>query len=295
MHGVRRWVAALSCAFASTFAGSCGGGPEGPPTERLESLEYTLEPGQEEYYCYSWNLPADRETIIHAFRPDYGDATHHIFFGYTLAPDPDGFYDCPQLARTTWVPLFLGGANTSDLELPEGAAVRLPPGTQVFMQLHLQNATSETITARTAMDLEMGTAESARMSAGVFGLDDRTVSLPARARDVRSTMQCMPGRDMDVFAVLGHMHTYGSRLEVWRGEADTGSLLFDQAWTFADQPTTPVGFHIGADDMVTLRCTHDNPSDVLVPYGESSTQEMCSFIFYYTPFDFVDGCIQGGE
>ena len=271
--------------------GSCVAAPLPPPGLALSSLDYTLAPGEERYFCYAMTLPLDEETVITAYRPEYGAGTHHIFFGYTLDPEPEPFSECPVLSRNTWVPLFLGGVRTSDLELPAGAGVRLVPGTQIFMQLHLQNPTTEAITARTAMHLETAPASEDLVPAGVFGFDDRTVVLPPRSTDVETTIECMPGRRMEVFGLLAHMHQYGTLLELWGGPAGAERLLHSQVWDFNDQPTTAVSFVIEPTDNLRLRCLHNNPTDAAILYGESSLDEMCAGILYYTPFEEIDACL----
>lgn len=269
---------------------SCVATPGPAPGIRLESLEYTLAPGEERYFCYAMTLPLDEETVITAYRPEYGEGTHHIFFGYTLEPEAP-FSECAVLARDTWVPLFLGGVRSTDLEIPDGAGVRLVPGTQIFMQLHLQNPTSATIHGRTAMRLETADPEEALVPAGVFGFDDRTVALPPRSTGVETNVGCAPGLRMEVFGVLGHMHQYGTLLEIFGGPPGAERLLHSQAWDFNDQPTTSVSFIVEATDSLRLRCVHDNPGDTEILYGESSADEMCAAILYYTPFASIEACL----
>ena len=44
----------------------------------LVSTPYTLQPGEEKYFCYTMRLPADRDIAITKMTPTYGEATHHI-------------------------------------------------------------------------------------------------------------------------------------------------------------------------------------------------------------------------
>jgi hypothetical protein len=144
------------------------------------------------------NLPEDGETVVTELRPEYGDSTHHIFLGQTLAPEPEGVSDCPVLTRGTWLPLFIGGVDSDPLVLPAGSGMRLPPGTQLVMQLHLQNTADHPITARTAILMVTGDPAADLMPAGIYGLDDRAIRLPARSVDVVSEMGCTVDRPLDV-------------------------------------------------------------------------------------------------
>jgi hypothetical protein len=290
MHRVIRhhaWVALLLLGLLP----SCGTQPSGPAPVILSSDDYTLQPGDERYYCYTMTLPTDRETAGIAFRPEYGAGTHHIFFGYTLSPEPDGFSECNVLLRETWIPLFVGGQGTTDLELPAGAANLLPAGTQLLLQIHLQNPTSDPITAHTAVQMDVTTPTDDLIAAGIFGFDDRRVAIPPHSTGAQQVLTCTPGHQMEVFAVLGHMHQYGQRIEIFRGMPDTGEMLFDELFTFRDQPTVPMHFTVTPSDTISVRCTYDNPNDTAVNYGESSLDEMCVGVFYYTTSAGLDGCI----
>ncbi|TAK27988.1 MAG: hypothetical protein EPO40_14930 [Myxococcaceae bacterium] len=278
---------------------SCGNDATPTPTPAantwtIASGEYTLAPGEERYLCTTATLPADRETVITAMTPTYGTGTHHIFFAQTLAPEDAGTFECRTLFRTTWAPLYLGGVQSGTLQLPRGAGIRLSGGQQVLIQLHLQNASASPIRARTSMTLTLADPAAPVVAAGVFGVDNRTVRIPARSTNHRTAMTCRPNRDMNVFAVLGHMHKYGSRLEFVRGGVDSTDALYETDWNFGEQPTTPRVFTLRADESVSLRCFHSNTTSAEVPYGESSDQEMCASVMYYTPFDQLDGCIEDG-
>src|SRR5688572_29451584 len=112
----------------------------------LVSAPYTLQPGEEKYFCYTMRLPVDREIALTKFTPQYGLGTHHILVAQTLATEPEGFSECNVLIRTTWVPLYAGGVDSGVLALPPNIGFSpLEPGQQILMQLHLQNATDAPI------------------------------------------------------------------------------------------------------------------------------------------------------
>ncbi len=258
----------------------------------LVSTPYTLQPGDEEYFCYAMRLPADRDIVITKLTPTYGEGTHHILFSQTLAPEPDGFSDCNVLIRTTWVPLYAGGLDSGPLALPENTGFKtFERGQQVVMQLHLQNATDEPITATTKMRIDFLDATPDIQPASIFGLDNRKIDIPAHTSSHKSEMSCRIDKDLEVFAVMGHMHKYGVHLDVSRGATAGAEMLYEEVWDFEQQPVTPASFHINPNDNLFLRCTHENKTDTPVPYGESSDTEMCSFVMYYAPATALDGCI----
>ncbi len=258
----------------------------------LVSTPYTLQPGEEKYFCYTMALPSDRDIAITKLTPTYGEGTHHILFSQTIAPEPDGFSECNVLIRTTWVPLYAGGKDSGALELPANTGFKpFERGQQVLMQLHLQNATDAPITDTTSMRIDYVDATPEITPASMFGLDNRVLSIPAHSTGTDSEMSCVVDHDLDVFAVLGHMHKHGVHLDISRGQAAGDEMLYEENWDFELQPVTPISFHVNANDRLFLRCTHDNETDQVVPYGESSDTEMCAAVMYYAPATALDGCI----
>lgn len=263
------------------------------PTDHvtLESTPYTLQPGEEKYFCYTMRLPADRDVAITKLTPKYGVGTHHILAVQTIATEPEGFSECNVLIRTTWVPLYTGGLNSGALALPENIGFRpLERGQQILMQLHLQNATDAPITDVTSLRLDFVDQTPEIQPASIYGLDNRKINVPAHSM-ATSAMSCNASKDLDVFAVLGHMHKQGVHLDVSRGATAGAEMLYEEAWKFEEQPVTLKSFHVNKGDNLHLRCTHKNDGNAPLLYGESSDTEMCSFVMYYAPATGLDGCI----
>ena len=255
---------------------------------RFDTASYTVQPSEEKrYYCFTTRLPADQDVFVTAITPTYGKATHHLGVYYTLADEPDGVFDCPQLVKQTWIPLYGGGIESGTLAAPPGAAFHLKAGQQILVQLHLLNATTAVVTDKATITFDT-TMNSDATPAGMFGMTDTQISLPPQAASDVS-MNCQVGEDMSVFAVFGHMHQLGTRIELSR---TNGSMLFGESWDFNNQPTIPQLFQLSQGDQLTLHCHYQNTSDATVAYGESSNDEMCAFVLYYTPYQHLDGCQQ---
>jgi len=253
---------------------------------------YTLQPGDEKYFCYAVNLPADKDIAITKMTPTYGAGTHHILVSQTLAPEPDGFSECNVLIRTTWIPLYAGGLNSGPLALPPNTGMKtLQQGQQILMQLHLQNATDAPITATTAMRLDYVETTPDLIPANIYGLDNHKIAVPPHSDAVETSMSCVVDRDLEVFAVLGHMHKHGVHLDLSRGATPGTEMLYAEEWKFEQQPVTPLAMHIAKNDMIHLRCTHSNDTDAPLAYGESSDTEMCAMVLYYAPAETLSGCL----
>ena len=225
--------------------------------------EVTVEPGDERYVCWAATLPADSEVVVDEISGEYGAGTHHVFFGWTLTPEPEGFTECPVLFKLTWIPVYLGGVNTSPLTMPEGAGVNLETGKQLLLQLHLQNTTEDTISNRVTMRMKRVPSGEPYTPAGIFGLHNEAISIPPYAENAWTQMSCPAPKAMNVFGVLGHMHKLGQLLQFSKND----TMVFEQPWSFDDQPITPFETTIATGDNLQLACAHSNPSDRTVTYG----------------------------
>jgi hypothetical protein len=62
-------------------------------------------------------------------------------------------------------------------------------------------------------------------------------------------------------------------------------------WVFGVQPIDQVTMTLNPGDFVGATCTYDNTTAAAVKYGESTKDEMCFFVLFYTPFDHLNGCL----
>jgi len=253
---------------------------------------YTLQPGEEKYFCYTGNLPDDRDIAITKLTPTYGNGTHHIAFAQTTVAEPR-FAECPVLTRSTWLTMYGGGKDSGPLELPPNVGLMpLARGQQVIMQLHLQNVTDAPITAHAEMRVEYVDASPEILHSGLWAMDNRKLDIPAKADSAVNEMSCVAGWDLNVFAILGHMHKHGVRLELSRGAVAGAEMLYEETWSFDAQPIAPLAVKVNQGDKLFLRCTHNNQGPTPLSYGESSDTEMCAVALYYAPAERPGGCVK---
>jgi hypothetical protein len=104
-------------------------------------------------------------------------------------------------------------------------------------------------------------------------------------------MNCTSDKTMTVFAALAHMHKLGTHVTL--SNATTNAVIYDANWLFDVQPTFPLALNVNPGDKFKLECQYENNGTTPVTYGESSNDELCGFIFYYTKYDgALDGCVQ---
>jgi hypothetical protein len=275
---------------------ACGGSKASfpPPANgvQLKSDPYTLQPQDEKYYCYTKTV--DHDVAATEIDVDAGTLVHHLAVFYTIAPEPDGFSECPSLIKQTWIPLYGGGRNTPGMTLPEGAGFKFKAGQQILMQLHLLNAEPHAVTETTAVNLIFAADPAPLTPAGIFAVGKLRFSIPAGAMAYPITSQCAAPKALDVFAAFPHMHKLGRTIQLDHGASqETASPLVQiDPWSFGDQPMKMMSLHVNQGDYLKATCTYDNTTDHTVGYGESSNDEMCFVVLFYTPFDGLGGCVE---
>jgi hypothetical protein len=267
-----------------------------PPAggQQLLSDVYSIDPGQEKYFCYTFHSPAEAEKAITQVLPAYGKLVHHSALFQTMSPEPEGFFECPTLIKTSWQPIWAGGRNTNGITLPQGVGFKIPANTQYLLQLHLFNTTTAKASERTAINLAYATDSSTLTGAGIFAFGTFSLTIPKGTLGYQKVIDCNVDRDMHVFAAFPHMHQLGTKISLEKGTtmAQAADIYHKDPWVFGDQPMDPVDVMVHQGDYMRATCTWDNMTGADVTFGESTTNEMCFMILFYYPFTDLDGCIQ---
>lgn len=260
--------------------------------QELTTETYSLDPGQEKYLCYTFRSPAEKKAIIH-IEPVQGETVHHVALFRTTSPEPDGSFECPQLTRLNWEPIWAGGAGADALDVPDGAGFVVEPGTQYLSQYHLLNASQKPVSTKAQVQLIYADDAEKVTPAGIFALGAFSLTIPALAQAHTLAIECNPSHDLNVFAIFPHMHKLGKSIDLAAGKTSADAVqVYQQAmWTFGEQPMAPLDLKVTSGDYLRSTCQWDNPSAVDVKFGESSNDEMCFTVLFYYPFTGLDGCI----
>lgn len=245
----------------------------------MASVEYTLAPGEERYICTTMTV----DQAINFNRWKIGDyvGVHHMFLAHDIGID-DGqtTFECPELFRPTWLPLFTTGAGKVTLDLPEATAFHVDAGERLVMQLHLVNATPNELTEQVDVFAKTITDEEKRHDANLFAFGTTIIDIPARSAH-EIVHDCTVDREMEAFVVMPHMHQLGTDVVFETGMTeDTMEVAYEGIWDFDDQQLIPEQITFRPGMHTRLRCRYDNPHDFNVIYGESSFEEMCFFSIF---------------
>jgi hypothetical protein len=281
----RSLVAALLCCGCSSSSSS--GGQNAPPSLTLESSPLSVAAGQEDYRCWSYTVPTGSPLNVVQTVPTIPKGVHH----YAVFTSPDPLpkaplnYDCHEMGLD-WGLVNAGGVGTPGMTFPDGAALALKPGSQIILQLHVLNASADTLDVPSVSVQLLGGEAASYEPIGLLIAGTLNITIPPNDNATKITGGCQVAQTLpNVFAVFPHMHQLGSHIQVGitPSGASSENVIYDAGWSFGTQGVYPVKTSVKTGDQVNVVCTYDNTTDKTVSFGLSSTDEMCFGVLYYYP------------
>jgi hypothetical protein len=264
--------------------------PSAPPTDvwRTEfRADPPIAPGQEAYICYAFPIDAGVGLQVGrvAWEPPQGPVRLHHASLYAAAGVPEvGEVPCdPMPERVAALGVYTPGEQP--LELPQGVAVALPPGTQRLLVLAhaIRLAEGPAQTTHVTLRAARPPIEHVLNWVDVFG--PVPVLFPHEA--AMAVGRCRFAQPVHLVTVWPHMHRLGSEFHgtVIRANGQREPLLDLASWSFDHQLIYPVDVQLEPGDAVETRCQWENPTDTAVLPGPRSSDEMCNQGLFLWPFD----------
>jgi hypothetical protein len=258
------------------------------------SLEYTLGSSDERTVCVERRLGNAGPAFIHAIHSTLSLGGHHmVLYRSNATEEQREPFECRPFTDTVCgrnVPLMISQIPSEDLVYPPGVGVPIDADQMVRIEVHFLNTTAETIDVTEAIELEtipedqvereadflfLGTPDITMEQAGPYTVGPRFVELPDDMADI------------EIFALTGHTHRYGTDVSLWRSEqeGDLDEQVYPEGPYFWDEP--PVAhfdppLQMPAGSGISIECSFDNTSGGYVGFGESANEEMCFAWAYYT-------------
>ncbi len=253
--------------------------------------DWTLQPGQEGYFCVYTTVP--RDVYVKAFRPIIPLGTHHtVLTLYTGASPADGTVPC-GVGTNGQSMIYGSGVGSPDFEFPAGVGLHLVAGQRLLLNLHLYNSTDSVMTGRSGTLFQEAAASEIQHEAELV-LAGPTVNLAVPSGTSTQSGSCrvssFTDQPIQVFALSQHMHKLGRHMRsvVTRGGEEI--MLQDIDYNFERQTfqyASPM-IELRPGDVITTHCTYENtpatnpPTGSPVGFGDSSDDEMCfTDLFYY--------------
>jgi hypothetical protein len=312
-------LACLGSAFAALLAfPACGGGTTGDddgddgddtatpdasiPSDFTELIgrDWTLPTG-ESYRCV--RIRVERDMWINGFHALAPLGTHHTVLTISNASDPLGDYDPPdcRAGSLDFQMLFASGVGTDDLVFPAGVAMHLTEGQYINLNLHLFNTQpSGDLSGHSAIWVKeipqadvVNEAEMVFAGQAAFTIPGETGAEPYA--DVHGG--CDFGAASTILAYWPHMHQYAMHQKVTLTQGGNDIIVHDDDYSFFEQKNYPLDtpIQISAGDHIDVQCSYENHTGVAVPFGDSSTDEMCFTGIYRYPKQalFLFECTEG--
>ena len=265
--------------------------------------ELTVGPGEEvgndDALCQSWTLNNPEEIWVNAVELEQDELSHHSIWTYvpsTSFEGPDGIWKCTDRGYTSTGAAIAGGvlyaqstqAPHEVQRFPNDAAIRIAPYSRIIGDIHLLNASTESVTGHARLTLYTLAAQDVGVKLVPFQLHYRDIHVPAHAStrlfgecDLDSRFLTASGEpfQMDLYYVLPHTHQRGKRLFIdILGGPDDKKRIFDvgayngEARGRAyDKPV-----HVANAQGFRWGCEYENPSDTTYEWGYNL--EMCQFL-----------------
>jgi hypothetical protein len=299
MNHFATFIMATLCGLVLSACGGGGSGathdsngnstPLAPPAVgfQLQSTSVMLAAGEEQYLCWSMVLPASDALSVIETQPSMPMHVHHyaVFTKSGAVPAQPAAYDC-HVMDATWGLVSGGGQTTPGLTFPSGTAMKLAAGTQLVLQLHLLNTSSDTVTVSPAAINLVGSTSTTLTQVGLLIGGTLDIDIPAHMSNFPVSGGCASPYDMpNIFALFPHMHQLGTHIDISLTPQGTTSptMLLSRSWDFGNQGVYATSGSAKKGDQIGVQCTYDNTTDAPVTFGESTTQEMCLGVLFYWP------------
>ncbi len=288
---------------------ACGSSPDTPTPSpglpapahgmQLKIAPFPVAQGSETQHCYYLKLPSDVDVDVTRFEVSYRKGSHHMNLFRTTKDYPDHDAECftpmdftsPQ--NPTGVDLIIASQNEAlDWKLPDGVGFKLKGKTQLILQTHYVNASTQKgelgevwVNLHTAPDRSKITAH-----VGTMFANNMQINIPAK-KSASFTTGCSVPHPVNVIAATGHFHSRGKRFTVSAcrkdmREPDATPFYASQSW---DEPPfvaldTPI--HLEANGGLEYTCEFENDTDQTIVFGPRvETNEHCNLFAYFYPWE----------
>jgi hypothetical protein len=270
--------------------GGGGGGADADLPDGYESLvtvDWTIPPPQgpnpDEYWCA--RLTVEEDMLLAGFNAISPLGTHHTVLSVGDPDGADGQFPCAFFQNHDTL-LFASGVGTDDFVFPEGVALPVQAGQQLFLNVHLFNVGTEDLSGISGVAVKKVDAAETMAEftfAGTFDID-----IPAGSTGAQASGTCPISADGTILNWWPHMHQLGDHMLV----EINGDPVHDEAFRFEEQINYPTNREVSVDDEITVTCTYKHTT-VDVGFGDSSNQEMCFAGFYRYPATGENFCASG--
>jgi hypothetical protein len=281
--------------FAALFVilVGCGGGGEDPPAVDapppatgwgpLIGRSWTVPAGSADTYkCI--RIAITEDMWISGFRAIAPLGTHHTVITLSNNGSQLGEYDC-SVGSLDIQMLYASGVGTEELNFPDGVAMKIKAGQFINLNLHLFNASDNTISGTSGIEVYRRDPTGVVHEADMTFSGTTNINIPADGLPHDVSGGCQLSQQWNVFTVWPHMHQHATKqsLEITQGTTVT-KVLDGEPYSFQEQVNYPIQtMTLNPGDRIKTTCTFVNNTGVPLRFGDSSNEEMCFTGMYKYP------------
>ncbi|HEU0032367.1 MAG TPA: hypothetical protein VFQ53_17165 [Kofleriaceae bacterium] len=308
---MRRLVGGIAFACLVGLGGACGSSDPEPYV--LAFGPYTIAPSQEVTdQCVQITLHNDDYVYINAVELTTGPGFHHSNWFYVperTFEGEDGTFTCDDRDFNEPVAAIFGGvlfaqstqAPHEIQQFPDGVAIKIPPHFKLVTQIHLLNATENTLELSPTIKLTPIPKASVDKTLAGISFQNQALALPPDKAsrftvecDLAPTHEMLFGTDPDfkIYYALAHYHELGTGLTVEAVKPDgTSATVYTTTTHVGDALGGPIepAFDMTGYTKLRFWCDFYNPRAETVTWGVGD-QEMCVFLaFSDSPYNWGGG------
>lgn len=253
----------------------------------LAPLVAEIPGGGDLTWCDYIENPFEREVDVIQSRGFQSTFGHHAILMEVAGAEGrlGESHECTDADMTNARFLAGGSDAAAQFRIPEGVAFRIKKQSVLMIQTHWINTSSRPVVGQTVFNIGVQEPDGSRQSAQLFAAYTANVKLPPRG-PAKAKTECHIQQDMNLFALGGHAHEWGSHVKLSVDRAGKNEVLYDHDWQphyQADPPLlyfeakAPLALHAG--DVLHVECEYQNTSDAEIRFP----REMCVGMGFYFP------------
>jgi hypothetical protein len=252
----------------------------------------TVQPGQEQFLCYYKSLPGSAEVDVGAFQSWMSPESSHHFIAFqtgagvlgSAGNQPDGTLVTCGFGTGTWLYATSVAGEVIELDMPQGVGLPLAAGSQIILNMHFINTTTEPL--QPELKLNLLYAQNIQYKAGAMVSFNTGIDVPPDGTQTVSGT-CTAPVGSNFFAMTTHTHKHATLAQVnYISGGQTMNIVNTTDWEHPDVGlwNAPNFLTVKQGDSFTYSCSYQNNSAQAVTVGETAaTNEMCMSIGYYFP------------
>jgi hypothetical protein len=259
----------------------------------LTMSTFTVQPGDEVYYCQNFANPWGEQVDIKTYQLDMGVGSHHMFAFYASGATDGAIAPCPSGGLTFGAFTFTAQDPTLTQTYPQSVGATIPSGTGFQMMVHYLNTTGSPITSAVKLTMYIAKPGVVTNHAGVLYLNQVSMTVPASCTSgCESSQSYTLSQDVNLLSSGSHMHKYGTNFV---STTSTGVTLY-QTTQWADPPGKVYSppLQLSSGTSITWTCTDVNATGEELTFGESAeTNVMCISVSIFYPVTDVTNPVLG--